>query len=152
MSEKEYRVENDSMGEIKVPADKHWGAQTQRAIENFNISGITMPPEFLQALGLLKWAVASANSDLGLLAKDKSEAIGNSALEIAKGEHSEEFPVDVFQTGSATSTNMNINEVIANLASTKSLDIHPNDDVNMGQSSNDVIPSTIHIALSLIHI
>ena len=77
MSEKQYRVENDSMGEIKVPADKHWGAQTQRAIENFNISGIPMPPEFLQALGLLKWAVASANSDLGLLAKDKSEAIGN---------------------------------------------------------------------------
>ena len=149
MSEKQYRVENDSMGEIKVPADKHWGAQTQRAIENFNISGITMPPEFLQALGLLKWAVASANSDLGLLAKDKSEAIGNSALEIAKGEHSEEFPVDVFQTGSATSTNMNINEVIANLASTKSLDIHPNDDVNMGQSSNDVIPSTIHIAATI---
>ena len=149
MSEKEYRVENDSMGEIKVPADKHWGAQTQRAIENFKISGITMPPEFLQALGLLKWAVASANSDLGLLAKDKSEAIGNSALEIAKGEHSEEFPVDVFQTGSATSTNMNINEVIANLASTKSLDIHPNDDVNMGQSSNDVIPSTIHIAATI---
>ena len=149
MSEKEYRVENDSMGEIKVPADKHWGAQTQRAIENFKISGITMPPEFMQALGLLKWAVASANSDLGLLAKDKSEAIGNSALEIAKGEHSEEFPVDVFQTGSATSTNMNINEVIANLASTKSLDIHPNDDVNMGQSSNDVIPSTIHIAATI---
>lgn len=149
MSEKQYRVENDSMGEIKVPADKHWGAQTQRAIENFNISGIPMPPEFLQALGLLKWAVASANSDLGLLAKDKSEAIGNSALEIAKGEHSEEFPVDVFQTGSATSTNMNINEVIANLASTKSLDIHPNDDVNMGQSSNDVIPSTIHIAATI---
>ena len=108
-----------------------------------------MPPEFLQALGLLKWAVASANSDLGLLAKDKSEAIGNSALEIAKGEHSEEFPVDGFQTGSATSTNMNINEVIANLASTKSLDIHPNDDVNMGQSSNDVIPSTIHIAATI---
>ena len=149
MSEKQYRVENDSMGGIKVPADKHWGAQTQRAIENFNISGIPMPPEFLQALGLLKWAVASANSDLGLLAKDKSEAIGNSALEIAKGEHSEEFPVDVFQTGSATSTNMNINEVIANLASTKSLDIHPNDDVNMGQSSNDVIPSTIHIAATI---
>jgi fumarate hydratase class II len=149
MSEKEYRVENDSMGEIKVPADKHWGAQTQRAIENFKISGITMPPEFMQALGLLKWAVASANSDLGLLAKDKSEAIGNSALEIAKGGHSEEFPVDVFQTGSATSTNMNINEVIANLASTKSLDIHPNDDVNMGQSSNDVIPSTIHIAATI---
>ena len=149
MSEKEYRVENDSMGKIKVPADKHWGAQTQRAIENFNVSGIIMPPEFLQALGLLKWAVASANSDLGLLAKDKSEAIGNSALEIAKGEHSEEFPVDVFQTGSATSTNMNINEVIANLASTKSLDIHPNDDVNMGQSSNDVIPSTIHIAATI---
>ena len=149
MSEKEYRVENDSMGEIQVPADKHWGAQTQRAIENFKISGITMPPEFMQALGLLKWAVASANSDLGLLAKDKSEAIGNSALEIAKGEHSEEFPIDVFQTGSATSTNMNINEVIANLASTKSLDIHPNDDVNMGQSSNDVIPSTIHIAATI---
>ena len=149
MSGKEYRVENDSMGEIKVPADKHWGAQTQRAIENFNISGITMPPEFLQALGLLKWAIASANSDLGLLAKDKSEAIGNTALKIAEGDYLEEFPVDVFQTGSATSTNMNINEVIANLASTKSLDIHPNDDVNMGQSSNDVIPSTIHIAATV---
>ena len=149
MSEKEYRKENDSMGEIKVPADRRWGAQTQRAIENFNISGITMPPEFLQALGLLKWAVSSANSDLGLLAKDKSEAIGNNALKIAEGHHLEEFPVDVFQTGSATSTNMNINEVIANLASTKSVNIHPNDDVNMGQSSNDVIPSTIHIAATI---
>ena len=149
MSEKEYRKENDSMGEIKVPADRHWGAQTQRAIENFNISGITMPPEFLQALGLLKWAVSSANSDLGLLAKDKSEAIGNTALKIAEGHYLEEFPVDVFQTGSATSTNMNINEVIANLASTKSLNIHSNDDVNMGQSSNDVIPSTIHIAATI---
>ena len=149
MSEKGYRVEKDSMGEIKVPVDRHWGAQTQRAIENFTISGMTMPPEFLQALGLLKWAVSSANFDLGLLARDKSEAIGNIALKIAEGHHLEEFPVDVFQTGSATSTNMNINEVIANLASTKNLEIHPNDDVNMGQSSNDVIPTTIHIAASI---
>ena len=150
MTDKDYRLEKDSMGELKVPGEKHWGAQTQRAIENFKISNIKMPSEFIQSLALLKWALSAANSELGLLSSDKSEAIGRIALEISEGNHHDEFPVDVFQTGSGTSTNMNMNEVIANLGSSEGMPIHPNDDVNMGQSSNDVIPSAINVASTLL--
>ncbi len=150
MTDKDYRLEKDSMGELKVPSEKHWGAQTQRALENFKISNTKMPSEFIQSLALLKWAISAANCDLGLLSSDKSQAIGKIALEIAEGEFSDEFPVDVFQTGSGTSTNMNMNEVIANLGSSEGMPIHPNDDVNMGQSSNDVIPSAINVASTLL--
>ncbi len=150
LSDKEYRIETDSMGELKVPADSHWGSQTQRAIENFQISQIKMPSGLIRSLALLKWALSSANAKLGNLSKEKADAIGRVALEIADGEFADQFPVDVFQTGSGTSTNMNMNEVIAHLSSSDKLDIHPNDDVNLGQSSNDIIPSTINVASTLL--
>jgi len=147
MSNKDYRKELDSMGELLVPKNALWGAQTQRAIENFPISGIKMPRQFISALGLVKWAAASANENLGLLENDVAKAIQDASQEVIEGKHDEQFPVDVFQTGSGTSSNMNANEVIGNLAA-KILGkkVHPNDDVNMGQSSNDVIPTCIHIA------
>jgi fumarate hydratase class II len=146
----EFRVERDSMGELKVPASALWGAQTQRAVNNFPISGLRMPPAFIRALALVKWAAARTNKKLGLLPEEIAAAIEASALEVAKGQHSEHFPVDVYQTGSGTSSNMNANEVIARLA-TKALGsaVHPNDHVNMSQSSNDSIPSAIHVAASL---
>ena len=151
MDEIEYRVERDSMGELKVPAQALWGAQTQRAIENFPISGITMPRAFIRALALVKWAAAGANGELGLLPSAKARAIQAAALEVASGQHDAHFPVDVFQTGSGTSTNMNANEVIARLASARGPNaIHPNDDVNMGQSSNDVIPTAIHVGAAML--
>lgn len=144
------RLESDSMGELEVPADRNWGAQTQRAVQNFPVSGIAMPRQFIRALGLIKWATAGANRDLELLAPEIAEAIRSVALEVAAGDHDAEFPVDVFQTGSGTSSNMNANEVIARLASIGSgHDIHPNDHVNMGQSSNDVIPSAVHVSAAL---
>ena len=145
-----FRIEEDSMGELNVPINALYGAQTQRAVENFNISGQTMPADFIRALGLVKSAAAKVNADLGLLTKDEAAAICSVANEIAAGEYLEHFPVDVFQTGSGTSTNMNANEVIARLASSRSaLPIHPNDHVNCGQSSNDVIPTTIHVSACL---
>jgi fumarate hydratase class II len=146
-----YRVERDSMGEIEVPAGALWGAQTQRAIANFRISGLRLPREFIRALGLIKWAAARSNAALGVLDEPRARAIQRAALEIAGGAHDEQFPVDVFQTGSGTSSNMNANEVIATLASRQAgaLDIHPNDHVNRSQSSNDVIPTAIHVAASL---
>ena len=147
MSNKDHRKEIDSMGELLVPKNALWGAQTQRAIENFPISGIKMPRQFISALGLVKWAAASANENLGLLESDTAKAIRNASQEVIEGKHDEHFPVDVFQTGSGTSSNMNANEVIGNLAAKiLSKKVHPNDDVNMGQSSNDVIPTCIHIA------
>ena len=149
MSEKDYRIEKDSMGELKVPKECHWGPQTQRAVENFQISHIKMPSGFIRSLALLKWAISSANAELDLISKEKAKAIGEVASKIAGGEYSNEFPVDVFQTGSGTSTNMNMNEVIANLSSTDELNIHPNDDVNLGQSSNDAIPSAISVSAAL---
>jgi fumarate hydratase class II len=141
------------MGELKVLADALWGAQTQRAVENFPISGLTMPRQFIMALGLIKWAAAGANSELGLLAVDKASAIQKAALQVAEGKHDDHFPIDVFQTGSGTSSNMNANEVISRLASEGiGAKIHPNNDVNMSQSSNDVIPTCIHVsAASSIH-
>lgn len=150
MSTTNYRIEKDSMGEVKVPEHALYGAQTARAVENFPLSGLAMPPEFIRALGLIKHAAANANHALKLLDKDKCDAISSAALEVAKGKHINEFPLDVFQTGSGTSTNMNANEVIAHLAKKATgLAIHPNDHVNMSQSSNDVIPSAIHVSSSL---
>ncbi len=150
MSDKEFRVERDSMGELKVPAGALWGAQTQRAVQNFPISGLTMPRGFIRALGLTKWAAAGANSDLGLLDAAVTRAIQQAAEGVAAGKHDGEFPVDVFQTGSGTSSNMNANEVIARLASLAGeASVHPNDHVNMGQSSNDVIPTCIHVSAAL---
>jgi fumarate hydratase class II len=144
------RVERDSMGEIRVPADALYGAQTQRAVENFPVSGLRLPRGFVRALGLIKAAAAQANGILGRLDPDTARAIVVAAEEIANGEHDEHFPVDVFQTGSGTSTNMNTNEVIARLASQKlGIPVHPNDHVNRGQSSNDVIPTVIHLAARL---
>jgi len=151
MATKDYRVEKDSMGEVKVPADALYAAQTQRAIENFPVSGLTMPRAVIRALGLIKAATAKANQELELLEMEMADAIQASANEVAEGKHDRQFLVDIFQTGSGTSSNMNSNEVIASLASTRlGRKIHPNDHVNMGQSSNDVIPTAIHVSGSLL--
>jgi fumarate hydratase class II len=145
-----FRIERDSMGELQVPADALWGAQTQRAVNNFPISGIPLPARFVRALGLIKWAAAKTNLDLGLLDTDISAAVQKAALEIAAGKHVEQFPIDIFQTGSGTSSNMNANEVIARLASASlGKPVHPNDHVNMCQSSNDVIPAAIHLSAAI---
>jgi fumarate hydratase class II len=145
-----FRVEHDSMGELKVPAEALWGAQTQRAVQNFPISGRTMPAEFIRALGLVKQAAARANRALKLLPAPVADAIDNAAAEVAAGKHLGQFPLDVFQTGSGTSSNMNANEVIAALASHRlAAAVHPNDHVNMSQSSNDVIPTAIHVSAAL---
>jgi fumarate hydratase class II len=150
VTEKAFRIERDSMGELQVPADALWGAQTQRAVENFPISGLTMPRAYLRALGLVKWAAAEANERLGLLPADLAESIRTTALEVADGKCDAEFPIDVFQTGSGTSTNMNANEVVASLASRRlGRAVHANDHVNMSQSSNDVIPTAIHVSAVL---
>ena len=145
-----FRVEKDSMGEVQVPADALYGAQTQRAVENFPLSGLRMPRSFLRALGLVKAACAAANDELDQLDANLAKAIAHAALAVADGKYDDQFPVDVFQTGSGTSTNMNANEVIAALA-TRELNeaVHPNDHVNKGQSSNDVIPASIHVAATL---
>jgi fumarate hydratase, class II len=146
----DFRIERDSMGELEVPAEALWGAQTQRAVNNFPISGLTMPSQFIRALGLIKAAAAQANQELGLLEEPLAAAIRDAALEIAQGRQDRQFPIDVFQTGSGTSSNMNANEVIARLASdTLGRHVHANDHVNMGQSSNDVIPSAIHVSAAL---
>ena len=144
----EYRIEHDTMGEVKVPAKALWRAQTQRAVENFPISGRGLERAQIRALGLLKGACARVNKDLGLLAPEKADAIIAAANEIADGRHDDQFPIDVFQTGSGTSSNMNTNEVIATLAATATppVILHPNDDVNMSQSSNDTFPTATHIA------
>ena len=146
------RIERDSLGEIAVPADAYWGAQTQRAIENFPISDQSMDRRFVRALGVVKQAAARANLDLGTIPDREAEAIQRAAQEVIDGDHDDQFPVDVFQTGSGTSTNMNANEVIANRAAeilgepVGSKAVHPNDHVNFGQSSNDVIPTAMHVA------
>ena len=156
MADKSVRIERDSMGEMEVPSAALYGASTQRAVLNFPVSGMQMPRSFVKAVGVIKYAAAIANAELGLLAPELTEAIKEAAKEVASGEHYEHFVVDVFQTGSGTSTNMNANEVIANRA----LEIlghargergavHPNDHVNMSQSSNDVIPTAIHISALL---
>ena len=150
MSDKDFRIERDSMGELQVPADALWGAQTQRAVENFPVSGLRMPRGFVRAVGLVKWAAARANRSLGLLEADIEAAIEHAADMVIEGHYDDQFPIDVFQTGSGTSTNMNANEVIAHLASERlGAPVHPNDHVNMGQSSNDVIPTAIHVSAAL---
>jgi len=146
------RVERDTMGELAVPADAYYGVQTARALQNFPISGQRFPRSFIRALGLIKWAAATVNESFGLLDKKVAEAVRKAAREVVDGKWDAEFPLDVFQTGSGTSTNMNANEVIANRASELlggargSKQVHPNDHVNLGQSSNDVIPTAIHVA------
>ncbi|MEU6378268.1 class II fumarate hydratase [Streptomyces sp. NPDC046909] len=145
----EYRIEHDSMGDVRVPAEAKWRAQTQRAVENFPISGQRIERAHIEALARIKGAAAKVNAELGVLDKDIAEAIQDAAQEVAEGRWDEEFPIDVFQTGSGTSSNMNTNEVIATLAGERlgeGRDVHPNDHVNASQSSNDVFPSSIHIA------
>ncbi len=142
----EYRIEHDTMGEVRVPVAALWRAQTQRAVENFPISGRGLERTQIRALGLLKGACAQVNKDLGLLAPEKADAIIAAAGEIADGLHDDQFPIDVFQTGSGTSSNMNANEVIAGIAGQNGVTVHPNDDVNMSQSSNDTFPTATHIA------
>ncbi|MFB6159725.1 MAG: class II fumarate hydratase, partial [Haloferacaceae archaeon] len=148
----DFRVEQDSLGEMRVPADAYWGAQTQRAVENFPISGIAFGRRFVRALGVVKKSAARANADLGLVEDDVADAVVAAADEVIAGDHDDQFPVDVFQTGSGTSTNMNANEVIANRAAeimgseVGDRVVHPNDHVNFGQSSNDVIPTAMHVA------
>jgi fumarate hydratase class II len=146
----EYRIERDSMGEVKVPADALYGAQTQRAVDNFPISDLRFPRLFIRALGMIKGAAAAANLDLELMKPDMTAAIMQAAKEVEDGRHDTQFPLDIFQTGSGTSTNMNANEVLATLA-TRFLGskVHPNDHVNMSQSSNDVIPTAIHVSAYL---
>ena len=145
------RVEHDSMGALEVPASALWGAQTQRAIQNFPATGLTMPRAFIRALGLIKHAAAGANGELGDLPAPMMQAVQAAALDVANAEHDDQFPVDVFQTGSGTSSNMNANEVIATLAARRlGAPVHPNDHVNRSQSSNDVIPTAIHVAAALL--
>ena len=145
------RVERDSLGSLDVPAEALWGAQTQRAIENFPPSGLRMPRAFIEALALIKYAAAGANAELGDLPAAIAAAIQTAALKVAAGEYDDQFPVDVFQTGSGTSSNMNANEVIAALASRAlGVAVHPNDQVNMSQSSNDVVPTAIHVSAALL--
>ncbi|MDO5610308.1 MAG: class II fumarate hydratase [Pseudomonadota bacterium] len=140
------RIEHDSMGELQVPVDALWGAQTQRAVENFPVSGLGFHASFIHALGAVKAAAAEVNGKLGLLDDKRANAIINAAELVANGDFDEQFPLDRFQTGSGTSTNMNANEVIAHLASSKKLAVHANDHVNLGQSSNDVIPTAMRVA------
>lgn len=144
-----HRTESDSMGELQVPQDALYGAQTQRAVDNFPISGRPMPAAFIGALALVKRCAALANVQLGLLDKKLGAAIAAAAKEVQDGGHRRHFPVDIYQTGSGTSSNMNMNEVLAHLAGRSGAEVHPNDHVNMGQSSNDVIPTSIHIAAAL---
>ncbi len=151
MPKKRYRIEKDTLGEVKIPFNALWGPQTQRAIDNFPISGIKMDfpftNSFIDTLGIIKDAAAKANKNLGLLSSKKANAISRAAKEVWQSKHNQQFPLDVFQTGSGTSSNMNANEVIAKLASKSSgLDIDPNDEVNMSQSSNDVIPTAIKVS------
>jgi len=150
MNDKAFRIEKDSMGELEVPEDALWGAQTQRAVNNFPISGLAMPRQFIAALGLVKWAAAGANAELGLIKSDIAIAVQKASLAVSEGNYDEHFPIDVFQTGSGTSSNMNANEVISHVATEElGASVHPNDHVNMSQSSNDVIPTCVHVSAAL---
>ena len=141
-----YRIEHDSMGEVRVPEDALWRAQTQRAVENFPISGSMLEAEHLKAIAQVKAAAAKVNAELGVISDEHAKAIRQAAEEIVEGEHLDHFPIDVFQTGSGTSSNMNMNEVLASLAKRAGVDVHPNDQVNASQSSNDTFPTSIHVA------
>ncbi len=150
MARSKVRIEKDSLGSVRMPAGALWGVQTQRAVDNFRISGRAMPREFIRALGLIKSTAAQVNAGLGLLDRRRARAIDRAAQEVASGRLDAQFPVDIFQTGSGTSSNMNANEVIATWASRKGgLAVHPNDHVNCSQSSNDVIPTAIHLSAAL---
>ncbi|MFD4324534.1 class II fumarate hydratase [Nocardioides sp. NPDC058538] len=149
MDDMSFRIEHDSMGEVRVPKDALWRAQTQRAVENFPISGTPIEPALIHAIGHVKAAAAKANFDLGVLPGDKAEAIIAAAGEVSEGRHDDAFPIDVFQTGSGTSSNMNANEVIASLVARAGGDVHPNDHVNASQSSNDTFPTAIHVAAAV---
>ncbi len=150
MADETFRIEHDSMGEVRVPKDALYAAQTQRAVENFPISGVRFSRSFIRALGLVKGAAAYVNKELGYLDSKMAEAIQSAAKEVEQGAHDAHFPLDIYQTGSGTSTNMNANEVIATLATLRlGSPVHPNDHVNMGQSSNDVIPTALHVAACL---
>ncbi|MDP3967647.1 MAG: class II fumarate hydratase [Nocardioides sp.] len=142
----EFRVEHDSMGEVRVPHDALWRAQTQRAVENFPISGTTLEPRHIQAMARVKAAAARANAELDVLTTEQADAIVAAAAEVVDGGLDDHFPVDVFQTGSGTSSNMNMNEVLASLAARAGVEVHPNDHVNASQSSNDTFPTSIHVA------
>ncbi|MGN6252032.1 MAG: class II fumarate hydratase [Marmoricola sp.] len=142
----DFRVEHDSMGEVRVPAEALWRAQTQRAVENFPISGTPIEPALVVAMARVKRAAALTNADLGVLDQDRADAIVAAADAVIAGEHPDAFPVDVFQTGSGTSSNMNMNEVLATLAGRSGTEVHPNDHVNASQSSNDTFPTSIHVA------
>ncbi len=146
MSDSGFRVEHDSMGDVRVPASALWKAQTQRAVENFPISGTPIEPALVHALGEVKAAAAAANGRLEVLPAETAAAIEASAREVAEGRHDDQFPIDVFQTGSGTSSNMNANEVIASLCAAAGVEVHPNDHVNASQSSNDIFPTAIHVA------
>ncbi len=145
----QYRTERDSLGEVRVPATALWGAQTQRAVENFPISGTGLESAHIRALALIKAAAARVNGDLGIISTEQADAIASAADEVAAGKHDDQFPIDVFQTGSGTSSNMNMNEVIASLAAQGGFEAHPNDHVNASQSSNDTFPTSIHVAATL---
>ncbi|HET8561339.1 MAG TPA: class II fumarate hydratase [Marmoricola sp.] len=146
MTADDFRIEHDSMGEVKVPRDALWRAQTQRAVENFPISGTTLEPAHIVALARIKRAAAQTNAELGVITDEEAGAIAAAADEIINGHHHEAFPIDVFQTGSGTSSNMNMNEVLASLAARGGVAVHPNDEVNASQSSNDTFPTSIHVA------
>ncbi|MFL6134623.1 MAG: class II fumarate hydratase [Nocardioidaceae bacterium] len=142
----DYRIEHDSMGEVRVPQDALWRAQTQRAVENFPISGSTLEAQLVVAIAQVKAAAAKVTAELGVISQEQADAIRAAAAEIVEGKHLDHFPIDVFQTGSGTSSNMNMNEVLASLAKRAGVDVHPNDQVNASQSSNDTFPTSIHVA------
>jgi fumarate hydratase, class II len=147
--EQQFRIEHDSMGEVQVPADALWRAQTQRAVQNFPISGTTLEPRHIHALAAVKAAAAKVNAELGVIDDAQATAISDAAAVVMSGDHDDQFPLDVFQTGSGTSSNMNMNEVLATLASRAGVDVHPNDQVNASQSSNDTFPTSIHVAAAM---
>ena len=140
------RTEHDSMGDIEVPRDALWRAQTQRAVENFPISGSTLEDSHLVAIARVKKSAARVNAELGILTAERADAITAAADAVIAGDHFGEFPIDVFQTGSGTSSNMNMNEVLASIAGRAGVEVHPNDHVNASQSSNDTFPTSIHVA------
>jgi fumarate hydratase class II len=148
-SDAQFRIEHDSMGEVQVPVDALWRAQTQRAIENFPISGTTLESRHIHSLAAIKAAAATVNEALGVISADRATAIRDAAGVVMSGDHDDQFPLDVFQTGSGTSSNMNMNEVLATLASRGGVDVHPNDHVNASQSSNDTFPTSIHVAAAM---
>jgi fumarate hydratase class II len=148
-ADEEFRTEHDSMGEVKVPADALWQAQTQRAIENFPISGTTLESRHIHALAAIKAAAATVNAELEVITDEQATAIRDAAAVVMSGDHDDQFPLDVFQTGSGTSSNMNMNEVLATLASRAGVDVHPNDHVNASQSSNDTFPTSMHVAAAM---